>query len=439
MEKEQWNTTRSNLRKRAVKRVNQFFDSLNDEHELEVDTEEECSFHDDCTSEAIADSLPNSDIDSGDGGLSGGDDDRNDVDDARDLASCLRDWSRQFGISLIALSALLFILKVHHPSLPKDARTLLKTQISHAVSSLAGGSFHYFGIQNMFKDEDHHIQPSPFCETSVSMAMFYIVEFYETQEVEVVPAAWVADDVCQWPTYYKPDELAKAIKNEEQPGDSWEEYRVRILYKAASYKAARLKLPEAETHTDLQTAEEDDDMPRRKRKRKLLTNQEMIMDQLKIVTLTLQKIQGEHVGGQEVLEADLFPLKDISSLLAVERRVREEADYKKKMITALSVIGGVDIKDTVWRIMKHLFTNSLAKQLNWRGVNGKTAFHSLQLKDIITGECYPQTHGAAARVTLAALGVYRLQKSGASDIGYLALQLCVFRGAPSDPQARLLD
>lgn len=56
-------------------------------------------------------------------------------------------------------------------------------------------------------------------------------------------------------------------------------------------------------------------------------------------------------------------------------------------ITALSVIGGVDIKDTVWRIMKHLFTNSLAKQLNWRGVNGKTAFHSLQLKDVITGKC----------------------------------------------------
>lgn len=54
---------------------------------------------------------------------------------------------------------------------------------------------------------------------------------------------------------------------------------------------------------------------------------------------------------------------------------------------ALSVIGGVDIKDTVWRIMKNLFTNSLAKQLNWRGVNGKTAFHSLQLKDVITGKC----------------------------------------------------
>lgn len=53
--------------------------------------------------------------------------------------------------------------------------------------------------------------------------MFYIVEFYETQEVEVVPAAWVADDVCQWPTHYRPDELAKAIENEEQPGYTWEE------------------------------------------------------------------------------------------------------------------------------------------------------------------------------------------------------------------------
>ena len=71
--------------------------------------------------------------------------------------------------------------------------------------------------------------------------------------------------------------------------------------------------------------------------RRLLTNQEMIMDQLKILTLTLQKIQGERVGGQEVLEEDLFPLTDINSLLALERRVREEADFKKKMVTRTEV------------------------------------------------------------------------------------------------------
>lgn len=120
-----------------MKRVDQLFNSLSDKHELEVDTEEEYSFRDEAsTSEAIADSPPNVDTDSGDGGLSSDDDERNYVDDTGDLASRLRDWAIQFGISLIALSALLSILKVHHPSLPKDARTLLKTQICHALSFL---------------------------------------------------------------------------------------------------------------------------------------------------------------------------------------------------------------------------------------------------------------------------------------------------------------
>ncbi|RVE69048.1 hypothetical protein OJAV_G00073800 [Oryzias javanicus] len=34
--------------------------------------------------------------------------------------------------------------------------------------------------------------------------------------------------------------------------------------------------------------------------------------------------------------------------------------------------------------MKQCFTNTLAKQLNWRGVNGKTAFQRLEMKDVIS-------------------------------------------------------
>ncbi|XP_016332374.1 uncharacterized protein LOC107680838 [Sinocyclocheilus anshuiensis] len=120
---------------------------------------------------------------------------------------------------------------------------------------------------------------------------------------------------------------------------------------------------------------------------RLLSNQEMMMDHLKIILMTMQKT-GEPARGQDPFERDILPLKDPTSLLALEKRLREEADLKNKMITALSVIGGVDIKDSVWRVMKHCFTNSLAKQLNWRGINGKTAFHRLQLKDVITGKCY---------------------------------------------------
>ncbi|KAA8577949.1 hypothetical protein FQN60_005331 [Etheostoma spectabile] len=53
----------------------------------------------------------------------------------------------------------------------------------------------------------------------------------------------------------------------------------------------------------------------------------------------------------------------------------EKRSVHKVTITALSVTGGIDVKDSVWRVMKRCFTNPLAKQLNWGGINGKTAFH----------------------------------------------------------------
>lgn len=67
---------------------------------------------------------------------------------------------------------------------------------------------------------------------------------------------------------------------------------------------------------------------------RILTNQETILDQLKILQMAVQKIQGEPVGGQEALERDLVPLKDITTLLAVEKCVREETDFKNNVVTA---------------------------------------------------------------------------------------------------------
>lgn len=65
-----------------------------------------------------------------------------------DMQSSLADLAVSFGISLIARSAILSILKIHHPSLPKDGRTLLKTVTSYTINSVAGGMFHYCGILN---------------------------------------------------------------------------------------------------------------------------------------------------------------------------------------------------------------------------------------------------------------------------------------------------
>lgn len=65
--------------------------------------------------------------------------------------------------------------------------------------------------------------------------MFHIVEFLDKHEVEVVPALWVADEICRWPPNYKPDELVKAIRDKEQPRQTWDAYSVRILYTAGMY------------------------------------------------------------------------------------------------------------------------------------------------------------------------------------------------------------
>ncbi|XP_073728202.1 uncharacterized protein [Misgurnus anguillicaudatus] len=116
---------------------------------------------------------------------------------------------------------------------------------------------------------------------------------------------------------------------------------------------------------------------------RVITNQEMKMDHLKFILMTMQKT-GEPARGQDPFEREMLPLQDTTSLLALEKRLREEDDLKNKMIMALSVIGGLDIKDTVWRVMKHCFTNCLAKQPKWRGINGKTAFQRLELKNVTT-------------------------------------------------------
>lgn len=60
----------------------------------------------------------------------------------------LASWATRNCISRAALNELLAILSSHNLSLPKDARTLLKTPTSVATVSKCGGEFVYLGIYN---------------------------------------------------------------------------------------------------------------------------------------------------------------------------------------------------------------------------------------------------------------------------------------------------
>ncbi|XP_076852732.1 uncharacterized protein LOC143523316 isoform X2 [Brachyhypopomus gauderio] len=358
--------------------------------------------------------------------------------------------------------------------------------------------------------------------------MYNIVGFKDTDEVEVVPAAWVKDGICYWPPYKK-EMILRAVKSQEQPQDSWIPYSIRVIYTASDYSAARRKLPEAVEHTDIQSEEEDQPRPKRRRRptrklylnesadedpgqrsidlpippriqpplcrgleetpanktteeymwkqpsagpygqqnihpswkqtsnlefnnlldiscsqgartwsnapqrpstsfqadngfnnssvpswsqaslierphsfsapstsctgscrcesvhgpllHELLTKQQIIIEQQKNIIRIIQHLNPESTTAD--IEEGLLPVQDLEALQSLERKLVSVPDIKSKIICTLGLAGGGDIRETVWAVMKRTFSNSVAKRINWRGVNGKMALQRLHLKSVL--------------------------------------------------------
>ncbi|KAL2102394.1 hypothetical protein ACEWY4_001562 [Coilia grayii] len=58
----------------------------------------------------------------------------------------LKHWAASFSVPLIAITALLTILRKSHPELPKDARTLLGTRPAVPVQTVGNGEYFHFGL-----------------------------------------------------------------------------------------------------------------------------------------------------------------------------------------------------------------------------------------------------------------------------------------------------
>lgn len=89
------------------------------------------------------------------------------------------------------------------------------------------------------------------------LAMFHIVEFTDTSEVEVVPSSWVENGSCAWPFYKSMAKIYNAVMMQETPDQSWATFGVRTIYTTDSYGEAQLKLPEATVMSVSQTEEDD--------------------------------------------------------------------------------------------------------------------------------------------------------------------------------------
>lgn len=68
------------------------------------------------------------------------------ADEPLSLVESLANWSVQFAVSLVALTALLSLLRLYYPELPKDARTILNTKTEYKIQQKCGGLYHYRDI-----------------------------------------------------------------------------------------------------------------------------------------------------------------------------------------------------------------------------------------------------------------------------------------------------
>lgn len=70
------------------------------------------------------------------------------VDDSSSFVSWLQEWALRNRISHVALNELLTRIKPKYPTLPLDARSLLKTPRKINVQNVTPGQYYHFGLSN---------------------------------------------------------------------------------------------------------------------------------------------------------------------------------------------------------------------------------------------------------------------------------------------------
>ena len=104
------------------------------------------------------------------------------------LAFELEQWATSNSNPVTALSSLLGMLRVFHPSLPKDPRTLLKTPCPSNLKLVEGGAYFHFGIANCLskskelldfvsQNSDDMADPLPALSLSLSLSLSLQVNF----------------------------------------------------------------------------------------------------------------------------------------------------------------------------------------------------------------------------------------------------------------------
>ncbi|XP_034553692.1 uncharacterized protein LOC117822870 [Notolabrus celidotus] len=80
-----------------------------------------------------------------------------------------------------------------------------------------------------------------------------------------------------------------------------------------------------------------------------------------------------------------IPLATMSEVEGLEEWLKDARHSlaKQNMISALGAVGGQNTKRVTWNILSRIYSDNVAKQINWKGVNGKKGFKEMVTRSLI--------------------------------------------------------
>nr|XP_034306223.1 uncharacterized protein LOC117680343 isoform X2 [Crassostrea gigas] len=127
---------------------------------------------------------------------------------------------------------------------------------------------------SFLRAQDTHKDKEEYCVEDRSresnMGEYAVVEFTDTNEVELVPVSWITSDKkeCFWPNFRSTSKQKMAVRQGMLPNSTeFKKFVVKIMYQTKDYEKARKKLKEAECKSDLQTEVEEEEVTKKRTKR----------------------------------------------------------------------------------------------------------------------------------------------------------------------------
>ncbi|XP_062322167.1 uncharacterized protein LOC134023826 [Osmerus eperlanus] len=80
-----------------------------------------------------------------------------------------------------------------------------------------------------------------------------------------------------------------------------------------------------------------------------------------------------------------FPLATMSEVEELEEWLKDSRNShaKQNMISALGAVGGQNTKRISWNVLSKIFSDTVAKRINWKGVNGKKCFKEMLTRTLL--------------------------------------------------------